>query len=62
MLAPPSLLALINHCNGSQVLSPPVPQLREQPADYPELAEIKGQETAKRALEIAAAGGHNLLI
>ena len=62
VLAPASLLALINHCNGSQVLSPPVPQLRDQPPDYPELSEIKGQETAKRALEIAAAGAHNLLL
>ena len=52
---------LINHLNGAQVLTPPTPQLRDQLPDYQELSEIKGQETAKRALEIAAAGGHNLL-
>jgi magnesium chelatase family protein len=34
----------------------------EPPARYPELADIKGQETAKRGLEIAAAGGHNLFM
>ena len=44
------------------MLAPPAPRVVEQPASYPELADIKGQETAKRALEIAAAGGHNLLL
>jgi magnesium chelatase family protein len=62
VLAAPSLLALINHCNGAQVLSPPAARLVEQPPSYPELTDIKGQETAKRALEIAAAGAHNLLL
>jgi magnesium chelatase family protein len=61
VLASATLLGLINHFNGTQVLSPPTPQLRDQLPGYPELSEIKGQETAKRALEIAAAGNHNLL-
>ena len=61
-MAPASLLALINHFRGSQVLSPPEARLEIDDAPIPDLREIKGQETAKRALEITAAGGHNLLL
>ena len=62
VLAAPTLLALINHFKGTQVLSPPEPQIAEDLSVPLDLSDIKGQETGKRALEIAAAGGHNLLM
>jgi len=62
IVAAPTLLALINHLKGTQVLSRPEPRLAEDDARYPDLSDIKGQETAKRALEVAASGGHNLLM
>jgi magnesium chelatase family protein len=62
ILAAPSLIALVNHMKGTQVLNPPQPKLAEETRAVPDLRDVKGQETAKRALEIAAAGGHNLLM
>jgi magnesium chelatase family protein len=62
IIAAPSLIAFVNHVKGVQVLNPPTARMAEDVTTAPDLKDVKGQETAKRALEIAAAGGHNMLM
>ena len=62
VLAAPDILSLINHFKGHGLLGEPAPGEADEWVGGPDLRQVKGQETAKRALEIAAAGGHNLLM
>lgn len=63
ILGVPSLHALIRHFRGEELLRPATPEAGDVGARHiPDLRDIRGQEGAKRAAEIAAAGGHHLLL
>jgi magnesium chelatase family protein len=62
IVAAESLLALANHLTGHQRAPRPLPARHVPGAALPDLGEVRGQLVARRALEVAAAGGHNLLM
>ena len=61
IIAAASLIQLANHFKGTQVLSRPQPKILEVKGAASDLADIKGQESAKRALEVAAGAGKSML-
>jgi magnesium chelatase family protein len=61
VIGAPDLLSLCAHLNGSHPIEPSEAPSPMAPPVYPDIAEVHGQALGRRALEIAASGGHNLL-
>jgi len=62
ILGAPDLLTLSAHLNGAEPLAPTAAEISPAAPAYPDLDEVVGQDAARRALELAASGGHNLLL
>lgn len=62
IVAAAHLLEAVNHLRGTSLLSPPQARPAPQAKNMPDMADIRGQSEARLALEVAASGGHNLLM
>jgi magnesium chelatase family protein len=62
VIAAPDILTLCAHLNGSEKIAVAQPAPCAARHNHPDLGDVVGQAGARRALEIAASGGHNLLL
>ena len=62
IVAAENLVQIINHLRGTQLLISPQPMMENDAPDYPDMADVRDQQQSRLALEVAAAGGHNLLM
>lgn len=62
LVAPRSVLELVNHFKGNSFLSYPEKIIFPEETAFLDYHDVKGHETAKRVMEIAAVGGHNILM